>query len=112
MSLIEKNLQDNTLILSLTVDRLDALNSADVLQAILPHLKDCAPRVVLDLDQVGYLSSAGLRTIVQTARYVSAAGGRLALCSVRPPVREIISIAGFEAMMPVLVGRTEASGQW
>lgn len=112
MSLIEKHLQNDVVILSLGAPRLDALNSADVLQAILSHLKDRASRVVLDLDQVGYLSSAGLRTIVQTAKHVSASGGRFALCCVRPPVREIISIAGFESMIPLLTGRTEAAAQW
>lgn len=112
MNLIEKHLQDDVLILSLVAKRLDALNSGDALQAILPELKEKAPRVVLDLEQIGYMSSAGLRTIMQTAKHVSAAGGRLALCSVRPAVREIISIAGFETMLPLLPTRTEALGQW
>lgn len=112
MTLIEKYLHGDVLVLALTAERLDALNAAEVLQAIQSQLKDRTPRVVLDLEQVGYMSSAGLRTIVQTAKHVSAAGGRLALCSVRPPVREIISIAGFDSMMPVLAGRPEALGSW
>ncbi len=112
MILVEKYLHGDVLILSLAVPRLDAVNSGDVLQAVLSHLSETAPRVVLDLEQVGYLSSAGLRAIVQTARHVKGSGGRLALCGARPSVSEIIAISGFDSMLPVLPTRAEAMGAW
>ncbi|HEY1107403.1 MAG TPA: STAS domain-containing protein [Opitutaceae bacterium] len=112
MSLVQKHSHGDVATLSVIAPRLDAANSNEALQAILAELDPKTPRVVLDLEQIGYLSSAGLRTLVQTAKRVKADGGRLALCAVRPPVREIIDIAGFDTLMPVLADRTAAQGAW
>ncbi|MES2697115.1 MAG: STAS domain-containing protein [Verrucomicrobiota bacterium] len=102
----------DTLILEIGAPRLDALNAVAAQAALAQQLVPGAKRVVLDLGAVNYVSSAGLRTIVQVAKQVAAAGGRTALCSVQQPVREIVSIAGFDTMLPMVAGRAEALGAW
>jgi anti-anti-sigma factor len=57
--------------------------------------------LVLDLTEVEYLSSAGLRVILSLGKHAQAAGGKLVLCGVKGPVREIFSIAGFLSLFPV-----------
>lgn len=57
--------------------------------------------LVLDLTEVEYLSSAGLRAVLSLGKHALAAGGKLVLCGVKGPVREILSIAGFLNLFPV-----------
>lgn len=110
--LIAPHLHGDTLVLAIDVPRLDALNAAAAQTAIVQQIAPGTKRVVLDLAAVSYVSSAGLRTVVQAAKHTAAGGGRLALCSVQPPVREIVGIAGLESVLPILADRPAALGAW
>ena len=110
--LIHAHLHGDTLVLEVGAARLDALNAVAAQTALVQHISAGVNRVVLDLGAVAYLSSAGLRTVLQVAKHTTAAGGRLALCTVQAPVREIVAIAGLEGLLPLLPSRTEALGEW
>jgi anti-sigma B factor antagonist len=56
--------------------------------------------VVLDLAQVSYVSSAGLRSLLVLLKQVKAHGGVLVLAAVHPRVQDIFEIAGFTTMFP------------
>src|SRR5262245_24106092 len=51
-----------------------------------------AVHVVLDLQPVSFLSSAGFRPFLSLQRQVRARGGRMVLCRLRPEVEEILSV--------------------
>jgi stage II sporulation protein AA (anti-sigma F factor antagonist) len=50
-----------------------------------------AVHVVVDLQQVGFLSSAGLRPLLTLNRSVRERGGRLLLCGLSPHVEEVFT---------------------
>lgn len=58
-------------------------------------------RLVLDLEQVAYVSSAGLRVVLALFKQLKANGGALVLAAVHPRVQDILEIAGFTAILPV-----------
>lgn len=66
------------------------------------------PKLLLDLAGVDFVTSAGLRVVLQVVKRVKASGGLFALCSVRPPVRDVLDISGFSAMLSIHPARAEA----
>jgi anti-anti-sigma factor len=57
--------------------------------------------LVADLSQVEYISSAGLRSILQIAKKLQRSGGRIRFCGLSGMVQSIFSISGFSAIFPV-----------
>jgi anti-anti-sigma factor len=67
-------------------------------------------RVVADLGEVTYVSSAGLRVLLKAAKMARIAGGGFALAAPQPPVREVLEISGFDKILAIHPSRTEAAG--
>lgn len=57
-----------------------------------------ASNVIIDFSELDYISSAGLRVVLTTAKRVKAAGGALTLCGVRANVREVFDVSGFASI--------------
>lgn len=53
------------------------------------------PYFVVDLEDVEYVSSAGLRVFLMMAKRLTAAGGALVICSLNKTVQEILEVSGF-----------------
>ena len=66
------------------------------------------PRLVLDFAGIDFVSSAGLRAVLTVLKRVKAANGRLALCAVQAPVREVLDITGFAGMLDLHPDRPQA----
>ena len=67
-----------------------------------------AARLVLDLAQVNYMSSAGLRSLLVLIKQVKTLDGALVLAAVHPRVQDILNIAGFTAMFTIVPTTAEA----
>ncbi len=65
-------------------------------------------RQLLDLAEVAYISSAGLRSLLVVAKRIKAAGGVLVLCSLTPMVREVMEISGFDKILTLAADRDAA----
>ncbi len=74
---------------------LDSGAAPGVQETVLPICSGTGQEVVLDLEQVPYLSSAGLRVLLLIYRQVHAGGGRLALVGVQDAVSDVLSATGF-----------------
>src|SRR5258708_38792936 len=57
------------------------------------------PRLVVDFSGIDFVSSAGLRVVLTVLKRVKASKGKLALCAVQAPVKEILDITGFTTML-------------
>jgi anti-anti-sigma factor len=89
--------------------RLDA-TSAAALQARLLGLIDAGiHRLIVDLSQLDYISSVGLRVFLIAAKRLSPLGGRMVLCAVRPQVRNVFTIAGFDRLFGMFETREDAA---
>lgn len=56
---------------------------------------------MLDLSGVGYLSSAGLRVSLTTARHCQRAGGQMALAAAPPAVQQVLHLAHLSEIIPI-----------
>lgn len=95
--LIEKNTDHINIKVS---GRLDGETSHDFVSetkdSVLPGMS-----IILDLRELEYLSSAGLRCILALARNAKSAGGTLAICGISDTVKEVLALSGFDKIIPI-----------
>ena len=88
--------------------RLD-ISSAKLVEDSLTGIIDRGhTRLVLDLSQLDYISSAGLRTLLVVAKRVEAAKGKIALAALKPNVREVLEVGGFDRIFAIHPDRAAA----
>ena len=85
--------------------RLDAAGAPEFETRCKALVQEGSPRLLLDFAQVEYVSSAGLRSLLVLAKTVKAAGGALALCGLVPAVRDVMTISGFDNILPLAADR-------
>lgn len=90
------------------VGRLDGSTSSEALSQLLSKL-DFTKNVILDLGEVEYISSAGLRTILMICKKTKERSRAFALCGTIRSVDEILQISGFTKLMPVFANPSEAA---
>jgi stage II sporulation protein AA (anti-sigma F factor antagonist) len=81
--------------------RLDSSNCAALERDLLQRLEQGDTLLVLDLSKLIFIGSAGLRTILLVAKQLKAAGGRLALCSLQKPVKEVFELTRVDTLIDV-----------
>ncbi len=97
----------STLVMVLS-GRLDA-NSADAFQEqLLRNIESGEMSILLDLVDLEYVSSAGLRVLLVGARRLQEKGGRLGASSAQGEVREVLQMTGFDNFVVVYADRETA----
>lgn len=96
---IHRDTQDHLVLLQLE-GRLDTVTAPQFDQALQAHT-DGPTRLLIDLAQVQYVSSAGLRVFLMAAKKLQKTGGSLVICAMSPAVREVFDIAGFSRMLRI-----------
>ncbi len=89
--------------------RLDAFGSGELQKAADTHLQDSLACCVLDMAEVSYISSAGIRVLLALAKKLKARNGLLALAGLQSYCREVIEMTGFASAFPVYPTWTEAA---
>ncbi len=64
--------------------------------------------IVVDLSRLEYISSAGLRAILTAGMRMRAVEGALVFCCMTGMVKEVLDVAGFDAMFPTFPTLNEA----
>lgn len=103
---IEERTENSAIILALN-GRLDANTSPGFHERLLARISEGARYLVVDLTEVIYLSSAGLRAFLAAAKKI-ASQGKLAIAGVRPHVLEVFAISGFDELFSFYPTAAEA----
>jgi anti-anti-sigma factor len=89
--------------------RLDLQSSAEFREMLRPLTEeDDSVDLLVDLEGLDYMASAGFRELFLAGRKISRQGGRLAVCSLRGEVKRVFELASFDAAYPVFETRREA----
>ena len=91
--------------------RLDHDNCDQFRAGLQPHFEAGARSgrgIVLDLSQLEYVSSAGLRCFMLAAREARDHGGKVLLAALRPVVAEIFQISRFNMLFEIHASVREA----
>jgi anti-sigma B factor antagonist len=65
-------------------------------------------RVIVDLSEVEFLASIGIRLLTLNAKSVSSRGGRMVLLHPTPDVKSVLEITGIPAIIPIYNGLESA----
>lgn len=63
---------------------------------------------IINFSGLEYISSAGLRSILASAKLLKAKGGRIALTELRGPVKEVFELSGFYSIFQIYGSEAEA----
>lgn len=80
--------------------RLDSATSPEAEQALRGKLDDCRALLV-DLGDLDYISSAGLRVLLIIAKRMQSNRGKLVLCRLRPDVKMIFEVSGLTSIFNI-----------
>lgn len=95
--------------LVITADgRLDTTTASDFETRCLELISGEDKNIVIDLQGIEYISSAGLRSILSVGKKVRSDGGNLAFCNLKGMVREVFEISGFASIFTIHDTREKA----
>ena len=70
--------------------------------------EDGRKRIILDFSNVEYLSSAALGKLITLNKKVRGATGQLALCNIKPEIKEVFSITKLDKVLKIFEGEESA----
>ena len=104
---IEEARDSDILVLRLS-GRLDSNTSPELEERLVQVMGEGAGRLLLNFDNLEYISSAGLRVLLKTARELKAAQGLLVVCCLRDYIREVFDLSGFISIIRVVGDESQA----
>jgi len=88
--------------------QLNSNNAGEVENEILAWIGAGERKMVLDMEHLEYISSAGLRVVLVAAKKLRQEKGQLVLCALSPSTHEVFEISGFLTILDVVPTRAEA----
>jgi anti-anti-sigma factor len=82
--------------------RIDTISAPDFQRRMEEMLQEGARAIVVDLERLEYISSAGLRSVLVAAQKCKQAGGRFCCCALQGMVKKVFDISGFHVIIPIL----------
>lgn len=98
----------NGAIILIPSGRIDGQNALDFQASINKSVGDTNQPVILELSQLSYISSAGLRVILLLAKTLSSKSVHFSICSIAPGVKEVFEISGFGNIIDIKDSRQDA----
>jgi len=106
---IEEMHRVNLLVVS---GRVDSNTSPKLSEQLTSQIDSGAMNLLIDLAEVDYMSSAGLRELVSALKRVKKDGGDLRLVSPSPRVKEVLDLAGLTTLFEIYDDRVKAVGSF
>lgn len=91
--------QNGTVMVVSVAGSLDAMTAPELGQVFDQQIEAGNSRVVADLAEVDYTSSAGLRVLLAAVKGTRKLGGDLRLASVQEHVNKVLNLAGFTSII-------------
>jgi anti-anti-sigma factor len=93
--------QAGNVVIARLIGRLDSSAASSAEENLTRALGGGTPRLAIDLSQLDYISSAGLRVLLVVAKKVQQANGKLVMFGLVPNVREVFSVSGFDKILSI-----------
>jgi anti-anti-sigma factor len=81
--------------------KLDAFSAPTLEEQTGRLLSEGVKRIVFDCSAMQYVSSAGLRTFLATAKQLQTAGGRCGFAALSPEMRDVFRVSGFLDLLEI-----------
>ena len=103
-----KTERENETLIARAEGRIDSTNARDFEDAMTAVIDASDRAVIIDCENLAYISSAGLRSLLLIGKELWNRDAKLALCSLSASIREVFEISGFDKIIPIHGSRTEA----
>lgn len=104
---ITQNKQNGTVIVSIQ-GRMDAITAPAFDRELEQIMNAGEISLVVDMNALDYISSAGLRSFLMVAKKLKGVSGKIVLASPREVVRDVFGISGFNQIFPIADSIEEA----
>ena len=104
---IDLKQEDGTLV-ARVAGRIDGNTAREFEDTVKSAADDDVGSLVIDLESLDYISSAGLRALLLIAKEMWKKEAKFALCSLSKPVSEVVELSGFDKIIPVHPSQDEA----
>ena len=90
--------------------RIDGTNASEFEEAIRTAIEESDRAVIMDFEKLVYISSAGLRAILLTAKSLDNRNAKFALCSLSDQIAlgEVFETSGFDKVIAIHSSKAEA----
>ena len=88
--------------------KLDTQTSGDASDRMIEIVQGDNKQIVLNLDMLEYVSSAGLRVIIRASKLLQSSNGELKICHANGVVEEVLKTSGFNSLLKVYATEKEA----
>ena len=97
---IDKRKEENAIVVSVR-GRMDAVSSPEFEKELAQLMAEGGKVFIIDFGGLDYISSAGLRSILATAKKLKEKEGKLLLSVLKDVVKEVFDISGFSSIIPI-----------
>ena len=87
---------------------LDTNTSPDAEAKLNELIDNGSQKLLINFGKLNFISSAGLRVLLATAKKLKGTGGKLQICDLNPTVQEVFDISGFGSILNVSNSEDEA----
>lgn len=88
--------------------RLDVTTASDLEQVFTKLLSENQNKVLVECRELEYISSAGLRVLLNAAKQYNKVSGQIMLAGLSQNVKQVFEISGFTSIFPIYATRDEA----
>ena len=92
--------KENNTIISIQ-GRLDTITSSELEEWLMMNFTPPAGKAVLDCSKIDYISSAGLRIILNMMKMMKKHAFAFSICCPHEHIKEVFDISGFATLIPV-----------
>jgi anti-sigma B factor antagonist len=92
---VKINKQDNNTTEVRLEGRLDTPTAQEVNQRLLPVQEDASGTIILDCEELTYISSSGLRVFLTLRKAAAMKGGKVIIRNINDNIRNVFMMTGF-----------------
>jgi anti-anti-sigma factor len=92
---------DNNIRLIKLIGKLDIIGTGEIETKFAGYCAGEKVRVIVDLSEVDFLASIGIRLLTLTAKSVASRGGKMVLLNPIPEVQNVLELTGISAIIPI-----------
>lgn len=81
--------------------RMDAVTAPELEKTIYKYADSDKGKIILDFNELEYISSAGLRVVLVTAKKMKAKQGELLVSGLKDTVKDVFELSGFYSIIKI-----------
>lgn len=103
-----KERQEGPVLVLHIAGRLDAVSSPAAEKKVFENIHSGQHLLLINFSEVSYLSSAGMRMLLATAKRLKAISGKMIVCNIPANIMDVLKMSGFDHVLEIAATEEEA----